>query len=108
MTEPVGPAARRAGSGLTSLLVALVANLVIAGWLFVRGPQDVVLGQIGGPIALAATAWSLQRIGPMVVLPRVDRSYWRQFGHGAVILLVSSCTALALANKNAGMSLYVA
>ncbi|MCO8271435.1 EAL domain-containing protein [Actinoplanes sp. TRM 88003] len=108
MTEPVGPAARRAGSGLTSLLVALVATLAVTVWLLVRDPQDVVLGYIGGPIALAAAAWSLQRIGSMVVLPRVVRAFWRQLGHGAVILLISSCTALALANNNAGMSLYVA
>ncbi|MCM4079745.1 putative bifunctional diguanylate cyclase/phosphodiesterase [Paractinoplanes hotanensis] len=108
MTEPVGPAARRAGSGLTPLLVAIVAALAVTVWLFVRDPQDVVLGYIGGPVALIAAAWSLQRIGSMVVLPRVVRAFWRQLGHGAVILLISSSTALALANNNAGMSTYVA
>jgi len=108
MTEPVGPAARRAGSGLTPLLVAIVAALAVTVWLFVRDPQDVVLGYIGGPVALIPAAWSLQRIGSMVVLPRVVRAFWRQLGHGAVILLISTSTALALANNNAGMSMYVA
>ncbi|MCY1144432.1 bifunctional diguanylate cyclase/phosphodiesterase [Actinoplanes sp. Pm04-4] len=108
MTEPVGPAARRAGSGLTSLLVTAVAALAVAGWLVVRDQQDVVLGYIGGPVAMIAAVWSLQRLGAMVKLPRVVRAFWRQLGHGAVILLLSTATSLALANNNAGMSIYVA
>ncbi len=108
MTEPVGPGARRAGGGLTPLLVSAIATLAVAVWLAVRDPQDVVLGYVGSPIAMVAAAWSLQRIGAMVVLPRVVRAFWRQLGHAAVILLAGSSAALALANNNAGMSLYVA
>src|SRR3982750_4149333 len=108
MTEPVGSADRRAGSGLIPLLVAAVATLVSAGWLVVRDPPDVVIGYVGSPIAMAAAAYSLQRLGAMVVLPRVVRGFWRQLGHASAILLIGSGTALALANNNAGMSLYVA
>ncbi|MBL7261770.1 putative bifunctional diguanylate cyclase/phosphodiesterase [Paractinoplanes lichenicola] len=108
MTGPVGPAARRAGTGLAPLLIAAAATMTVAVWLMVRDPQAVVLGYVWGPVAMIGAAWSLQRIGAMVMLPRVMRAFWRQLGHAAVILLISSSTALALANNNAGMSLYVA
>ncbi|MGK5681713.1 putative bifunctional diguanylate cyclase/phosphodiesterase [Actinoplanes sp. URMC 104] len=108
MTESVGPAARRAGGGLTPLLVATAATLAVAVWLVARDPHDVVYGYAGGPVAMAAAAWSLRRIGAMVMLPRVVRAFWRQLGHAAVILLISCGAALALANNNAGMSVWVA
>ncbi|MEU8818280.1 EAL domain-containing protein [Actinoplanes sp. NPDC048796] len=109
MTEAVKPAAIRAGGGaLAPLLVAAVATLAVVAWLVVRDPSDVVYGYLGGPIALVAATFSLQRLGSTVVLPRVVRAFWRQLGHAAFILLVGSSTALALANNNAGMSLYVA
>ena len=113
MTEPVMPAGRRtggphAGGGLAPLLVATVVTLAVAVWLVVRDPRDVVLGYLGSPVAMLAAAWSLQRLGATVVLPRPVRAFWRQLGHAAAILLVSAGTALALANNDAGMSLYVA
>ncbi|GAB2603093.1 hypothetical protein Aab01nite_84930 [Paractinoplanes abujensis] len=108
MTGPVGPAARRAGTGLAPLLLAAAATVAVAVWLAVREPHAVALGYVGGPVAMAGAAWSLQRIGAMVMLPRVMRAFWRQLGHAAIILVLSSSTALALANNNAGMSLYVA
>ena len=113
MTEPVTPGDRRtagphAGGGLTPLLVATVATLAVAVWLVVRDPRDVILGYLGSPVAMLAAAWSLQRLGATVVLPRVVRAFWRQLGHASAILLAASGTALALANNNAGMSLYVA
>ncbi|MEV4348875.1 bifunctional diguanylate cyclase/phosphodiesterase [Actinoplanes sp. NPDC049596] len=109
MTEAVKPAAIRAGGGaLAPLLVAGAATLAVVVWLVARDPSDVIYGYIGGPVALLAAAFSLQRLGSTVVLPRVVRAFWRQLGHAAVILLAGSSTALALANNNAGMSLYVA
>ncbi|MBU2669228.1 EAL domain-containing protein [Actinoplanes bogorensis] len=90
------------------MLVAAATTLAVAVWLVVRDPQAVVLGYVWGPAAMVAAAFSLQRIGSMVVLPRVVRAFWRQLGHAAVILALSCGAALALANNNAGMSLYVA
>ncbi|MBM2622679.1 EAL domain-containing protein [Actinoplanes sp. LDG1-06] len=108
MTQPVRPAARRAGNGLVPLLIAAACFVTVAVWLVVRDPQAVFLGYVWGPIAMLAAAWSLQRIGSMVMLPRVVRAFWRQLSHAAIILFLSCGTALALANNNAGMSLYVA
>ncbi|WP_250008561.1 bifunctional diguanylate cyclase/phosphodiesterase [Actinoplanes sp. M2I2] len=113
MTEPVGTASRRtavrrAGSGLTPLLIAATATAAVAVWLLVRDQQDVMLGYVGSPVAMLAAVWSLHRLGATVMLPRVVRAFWRQLAHASMILLVGSATALALANNNAGMSLYVA
>ncbi|WP_250037273.1 putative bifunctional diguanylate cyclase/phosphodiesterase [Paractinoplanes maris] len=113
MTEPVGTAdrrtaVRRAGSGLTPLLIAAIATTAVAVWLMVRDAHDVILGYVGSPIAMLAAAWSLQRLGAMVMLPRVVRAFWRQLAHAAAILLIGSGAALALANNNAGMNPFVA
>ncbi|MDY7083868.1 MAG: EAL domain-containing protein [Actinomycetota bacterium] len=108
MTGPVGPAARRAGTGLTPLLIAVAATAAVAVWLVVRDPQDVVIGYAGAPIAMIAAAWSVQRLGAMVMLPRVVRAFWRQLGHAAGILLIGNTVALAMANNDAGMNPYVA
>ncbi len=113
MSEPVVPGVRRsagprADGGIAPLLVAGLAAAGVGVWLMVRDPDDVILGYAGGPIGMAAAAYALQRLGAMVMLPRPVRAFWRQLGHAAVILLISSVTALALANNNAGMSLWVA
>jgi diguanylate cyclase (GGDEF)-like protein len=109
MTNAVKPAAVRAGGGAPApLLVAAAATLGVVVWLVARGGSAVVYGYIGGPIALLAATFSLQRLGSTVVLPRVVRAFWRQLGHASAILLIGSAAALALGNNSAGMSLPVA
>ncbi|MET0415657.1 MAG: EAL domain-containing protein [Actinoplanes sp.] len=113
MSEPIVPGNRRtagprAGGGFAPLLVAAAVVAGVSGWLLLRHPGDVKLGYAGGPISFAAAAFGLQRLGSMVMLPRSVRAFWRQLGHAAVILLIASVVALALANNNAGMSYWVA
>jgi diguanylate cyclase (GGDEF)-like protein len=105
MSDPVVPTGRR---GLVSLLVASVAVLAVAVWLVVRDPQDLVLGYAGGPVAMAAAAVAVRRLGRMVMLPGPVRAFWRQLGHAAVILLAGTTAALVVGGNDIGMSPYVA
>jgi diguanylate cyclase (GGDEF)-like protein len=113
MSEAVVPGDRRkagsrAGGGLVPLVVSVLVVITDVVWLFVRVPDDVVLGYAGGPVAMAAAAFTLQRIGSMVVLPRPVRAFWSRLSHAAVVLLIGAVTTLALANNNAGISPLVA
>jgi len=113
MSEPAVPASRRAagpraGGGLVPLLIAALAVTAAAGWLVAGDRRDVFVGYLGGPVAMLAAAVTLQRIGSMIVLPRVMRAFWRQLGHAAVILAIGAGAALAMASTGAGMSIYAA
>jgi diguanylate cyclase (GGDEF)-like protein len=113
MSEPVGPGGRRtAGArvtgGLVPLAIAAAATVAVAVWLLVREPGDVVVGYLGGPVAMLAATAACQRIGSMVMLPRPVRAFWRRFCHAGVVLVIATVTALALADNDAGMPVYVA
>jgi diguanylate cyclase (GGDEF)-like protein len=112
MSEPVGRGGRRTAGGRTGGLVPLAsaaaAAAAVAVWLLVREPGDVVLGYLGGPVAMLAATVACQRIGSSIMLPRPVRAFWRRFSHAGVVLLAGSVIAVALANNDAGMSVYVA
>jgi diguanylate cyclase (GGDEF)-like protein len=79
-----------------------------AAWLLLRGPGDIVAGYVGGPVALGAAVFACQRLGSSVHLARPVRAFWRQVSHAMIFLLIGAVMSLALANNNAGMSLYTA
>ncbi|MGX6605307.1 putative bifunctional diguanylate cyclase/phosphodiesterase [Micromonosporaceae bacterium Da 78-11] len=113
MSDAVVPAGRReagtrVGGGLLALVVSVLVVVVDVVWLLVGNPDDVFLGFLGGPPAMLAAAFTLQRIGSTVVLPRPVRAFWRRLSHSAVVLLIGAGTTLALANNNAGISPFVA
>jgi diguanylate cyclase (GGDEF)-like protein len=118
MTEPVGPgpvapgerrrAADRMSGGLVPLLVASAAVALVAGWLVVREPPDLVFGYVGGPIAMLAAAVSCRRIGSTVQLPRPIRAFWRQLARAALLVLLGSAVSLVTADNKAGLSVFVA
>ncbi|GAA4937333.1 putative bifunctional diguanylate cyclase/phosphodiesterase [Actinoplanes utahensis] len=97
----------RAG-GLSPVLVAAVANLGVLMWLLIRDADDVTYGYIGGPIALAVALHATRRIARTVRMPRQVRTFWRRVHLSSICLFVSSAIALARANNNTGMSLWVA
>ncbi|HWS31801.1 MAG TPA: EAL domain-containing protein [Actinoplanes sp.] len=96
MTAPVLPA-----------VIATVANLGVLVWLLVRG-DDVFLGYLGGPIALAVGVYACHRIAAATGLVRPAIRFWRILEIAGVLLLTTACVALARANNDAGMSLWVA
>jgi diguanylate cyclase (GGDEF)-like protein len=112
MSESVVAGDRRVAGGRTAglapLLVAAAATAAVLVWLLVRHPGNVVIGYLGGPIAMLAGTVACQRLGAMVMLPRPVRGFWRRFAHAGIVLLIASCVTLARANNNAGLSLYVA
>ena len=113
MTEPVVPGVRPraggpAGSGLTPMLVIAVVVAAVVGWLVAGAPGQVLVGYLGGPVAMATAAYACQRLGSMIKLARPTRAFWRQLSHASVVLLAGQIAALVLANNDAGMSLYVA
>jgi diguanylate cyclase (GGDEF)-like protein len=88
-----------------------VAAACVAGnavWLLLRGSQDLLVGYVGGPVALGAAVFACQRLGSSVHLSRPVRAFWRQTSHAMIFLLIGAVVTLALANNNAGLSLYAA
>ncbi|HEY0002452.1 MAG TPA: EAL domain-containing protein [Actinoplanes sp.] len=113
MSEPVVPVGRPPAAGpasgaLVPLAVAGTAMVAVAGWLLLRDPHDNRWGYLPGLISMAVAAYSVSRLGAAVDLPRPVRAFWRQLGHGAMILLVAAGMTLVLANNDAGMSPLVA
>ncbi|GAA2633462.1 putative bifunctional diguanylate cyclase/phosphodiesterase [Paractinoplanes durhamensis] len=109
MTRPVVTAGRsRAAAGLTPLLIAGAVTAAVCLWLLVQTGDGVLIGYLGGPIALVGAVYGCWRIGSSIVVSRPVRSFWRQLSHASVLLLIGSCVSLSLSNNNAGLSLVAA
>jgi len=65
-------------------------------------------GYAGAPISMAAAAVGCYQIGSLIKVSRPVRGFWRRFSQSAVCLAIAGVIALALANHNAGISVYVA
>jgi diguanylate cyclase (GGDEF)-like protein len=109
MSEPetAGTLRLRPG-GFVPALVAVWAVIGVLFWLAVRSAHEVTHGYFGGPIAMAAGVFACQRIARVIELPRPVRVFWRRLEHAGVALLISAVVALARANNDTGMSLWVA
>jgi hypothetical protein len=77
MSEPVVAGTRRL-AGLAPLTVAAVAVAAVVGWLIAGQPGGILVGYIGGPVAVLAGTVACQRIGSMIMLPRPVRGFWRR------------------------------
>ncbi|GIE00033.1 hypothetical protein Adu01nite_13830 [Paractinoplanes durhamensis] len=98
----------RAAAGLTPLLIAGAVTAAVCLWLLVQTGDGVLIGYLGGPIALVGAVYGCWRIGSSIVVSRPVRSFWRQLSHASVLLLIGSCVSLSLSNNNAGLSLVAA
>ena len=94
--------------GLAPVLVAVWAVVGVSIWLLVRSADDVTYGYIGGPLAMAAATLAVRRIWRVPRLPRPVRVFWRRLQYSGLALLTASIVALARANNNTGMSIWVA
>ncbi|GAA0581368.1 bifunctional diguanylate cyclase/phosphodiesterase [Paractinoplanes ferrugineus] len=99
---------RRASAGLVPMLVASAAGLAVCVWLAVHTGSSVLLGYLGGPIALAAAVLGCWKIGSNIRVDRPVRSFWRSMSHAGVLLFIGQCVSLSLSNNNAGLSLVAA
>ena len=108
MSETDVGSPRLRAAGLVPVLVAAVANVGVLVWLLIRDAADVTYGYIGGPIAMAAAVYATRRIARTARMPRPVRTFWRRLHLSSICLFVSSAVALARANNNTGMSLWVA
>ena len=110
MSSPVVRAARpQRGAGLGLLIVAVACVAAVAGWLMARGSgSSMVPGYLGAPVAMAVSFYACQRIGSQVKLARPVRAFWRQLSHASILVLLGSCASVAVANDDAGMTLYTA
>jgi diguanylate cyclase (GGDEF)-like protein len=100
--------ARGRTAGLGPLLAAAATTVAVAVWLATGRPGGVVVGLLGGPIALLAGTVACQRIGSMVVLPRPVRGFWRRYSHAGIVLLIPAVVAVVRRNADPGLSIYVA
>ncbi|WP_430781967.1 putative bifunctional diguanylate cyclase/phosphodiesterase [Actinoplanes sp. G11-F43] len=91
-----------------SVVAASVANLGVLGWLLLRHTDDVILGYAGGPVALAAGVIACRRVARVAGLTGPIRRFWRIMEIAGFVLFVTAVIALARANNNAGMSIWVA
>ncbi|WP_433789973.1 putative bifunctional diguanylate cyclase/phosphodiesterase [Actinoplanes sp. CA-252034] len=109
MTAPVSATEPRSWTGgLVPVLVAVWANIGVLVWLLIRDADEVTYGYWGGPVALAAGAYACFRMVRTPGLPRPVRSFWLRMELAAGSLAVTAVIALARANNNTGMSIWVA
>jgi diguanylate cyclase (GGDEF)-like protein len=107
MSEPVVAGTRRL-AGLAPLTVAAVAVAAVVGWLIAGQPGGILVGYIGGPVAVLAGTVACQRIGSMIMLPRPVRGFWRRYSHAGIVLLIAAVVTLVRKNADPGLSMYVA
>jgi diguanylate cyclase (GGDEF)-like protein len=112
MSEPVVAGDRRTpgnrAAGSAPLLAAVATTLAVLVWLVAGRPGGVVVGLLGGPVALLAGIYACQRIGAMVLLPRPVRGFWRRYAHAGIALLIAAVVADVRHNADPGVSMYVA
>jgi diguanylate cyclase (GGDEF)-like protein len=106
MSERVVTGGRTAG--LAPVLAAAATTVAVVAWLVAGRPGGVVVGLLGGPVALLAGTVACQRIGAMVMLPRPVRGFWRRYSHAGIVLLIAAVVAVVRNNAEPGLSIYVA
>jgi diguanylate cyclase (GGDEF)-like protein len=109
MTAPESATESRLSSGgLAPVLVSVWATIGVLVWLVIRNADDVTYGYYGGPFALAAGAFACHRIVRAGELARPVRTFWLRLEFAAASLALTAVIALARANNNTGMSIWVA
>jgi diguanylate cyclase (GGDEF)-like protein len=106
MSERVVAGGRTAG--LAPVLAAAATTVAVIAWLAAGRPGGVVVGLLGGPVALLAGTVACQRIGSMIMLPRPVRGFWRRYSHAGIVLLIAAVVAIVRHNADPGLSIFVA
>jgi diguanylate cyclase (GGDEF)-like protein len=86
-----GPAARRRSRDLGPLLVAALATGAAIAWLVLRGyginvGNTMLVGYLGGPVAMAAAVVACRRLGATVMVSRSVRGFWRRFYQASIFI----------------------
>ncbi|MEU8662110.1 diguanylate cyclase domain-containing protein, partial [Actinoplanes philippinensis] len=109
MTAPESAADTRPPmGGLAPIVVAALASAGVLAWLLLHDPAEVTYGYFGGPFALAAGAYACSRVIRKPGLARPVRAFWLRMELAALSLGLTAVIALARANNNTGMSIWVA
>ncbi|MEV0900597.1 GGDEF domain-containing protein [Actinoplanes sp. NPDC049802] len=105
-TENAG-VSRPWSGGLAPVLVAVWAVLGVVAWLLVRGADEVFLGYLGGPVAMAAGVSACRRIARAGRLPGPIRVFWNRMEYGGIGLLAGAVAAAIWANNDTGIDLVI-
>ena len=97
------------GARFAPVLVAVCALAGAAGWLVVRRPDEVVLGNLGGSVALLSATVAGYRVSGGNRTRGPERAFWRLWSYSAAALFLSTVAAIvATARGDTGMPLYEA
>ncbi|MBU2670204.1 bifunctional diguanylate cyclase/phosphodiesterase [Actinoplanes bogorensis] len=95
--------------GLAPVLIAVLALAGAATWLFVRDPDDLALGNLGGSVVLLAAALSCYRAAGRNAPAGPKRGFWRLWSGSAAVLFLSTVAAtVSAADDGVSMPLYEA
>jgi diguanylate cyclase (GGDEF)-like protein len=110
-SDPAEAAGRPDASGarFAPVLIAVCALGCVSVWLVWRGPDDVVLGNLGGSVVLLTATAACYRVSRGSRAPSPVRGFWLLWSYSAATLFVSTIAAMAAAvRRETGMPLYEA